>query len=87
MPDKNDMDIDRETQDAARGLGANVDEISLGRSKRRRFGRFLGLQGMDSAVPSAEGVMREEMERYVAREMAKRESKAREREMWEAKGF
>lgn len=55
--------------------------------KRRRFGRFIGLQGMDSAGTDKEGTMREDMERWVEREMQAKEHREREREVWRSKGF
>lgn len=53
--------------------------------KRRRFGRFLGLQGLESAV--SEGDMRAEMERWVEARLAGIERREEEREIWRSKGY
>ena len=55
------------------------------KSKRHRFGRFMGLQGLESG--EGEGNMREEMERWVAVEMAKKERRDTELESWRSKGY
>ncbi|KAG8526950.1 uncharacterized protein KY384_008379 [Bacidia gigantensis] len=65
------------------------DLLSLCRvnNKRRRFGRFIGLKGMESAGLDMEGTMREEMERWVERELRRREARDSELEAWRSKGF
>ena len=88
-PDTDDEEEAQEMAELALSLGARPDRIGELTCKRRRFGRFMGLQGMEglaSAMDDREGVMREQMERYVQREMAKRESRDREREAWKWKG-
>ena len=88
-PDTNDEEEGREMAELARMLGASAGSIGELTCKRRRFGRFMGLQGMEgltSAVDEREDVMREQMERYVQREMAKKEWRDREREAGKWKG-
>ena len=85
-PDANDTDIDPQPPELARLLGADPEVVSQLNCKRRRFGRFMGLQGMESADGDKEGTMREEMERWVQREIARREWRDREREAWRWKG-
>lgn len=60
--------------------------------KRRRFGRFVGLRGCESptaaamAVAMREGEARREMERWVEKEIRRREERERERAGWRGKG-
>lgn len=56
--------------------------------KRRRFGRFMGLQGMESATTEEGDLsMREEMERWVNNEIARREAREAELDAWRSKGY
>ena len=67
--------------------GDNLQCLCRLNNKRRRFGRFIGLQEMESAGLDMEGSMREEMERWVEREMRARENRDRELEAWRSKMF
>ena len=83
-------EVDAETKEVRKILGMPMEEEhiqSLCRlnSKRYRFGRFMGLQGMESGT--GEGNMREEMERWVRNEMVRRERRDSELESWRSKGY
>ena len=83
-------EVDTETMELSDILGMPMDEqhfekLCQLKSKRYRFGRFMGLQGMESGT--GEGNMREEMERWVASEMARRERRNLELESWRSKGY
>lgn len=62
-----------------------IRDVATIEDKRRRFGRFLGLQGLESAV--SEGDMRAEMERWVEARLARIERREEEREMWRSKRY
>ena len=85
-----DDEVQEQVVEIRRRLGYAVDHFAMESTallagKRRRFGRFMGLQGMRSA--EGEGEMREAMERWVADEMAKREQRDQGLECWKNKGF
>ena len=85
-----DEELQRELGEVRAILGypsSCFEETGMVEGKRRRFGRFMGLKGLESASPSGEGAMRERMERWVAEEMARRERRVREIEMWRCKGY
>ena len=80
--------VDAEILELSEILGMPLDDEHMRslrqlKSKRHRFGRFLGLQGLESG--NGEGIMREEMERWVASEMARRERRDTELDSWRSK--
>ena len=80
--------VDAEILELSEILGMPLDDEHMRslrqlKSKRHRFGRFLGLQGLESG--NGEGTMREEMERWVASEMARRERRDTELDSWRSK--
>ena len=91
-----DMDVDVETaevKELREILQLPMDEGDLEsyrrlQDKRRRFGRFMGLQGMESATEQEGDVsMREEMERWVNNEIARKEAREAELDAWRSKGY
>lgn len=84
------LTVGRERSPGEREAWNKVQEILGGRErgrvedKRRRFGRFIGLRGMESAA--GEGGMREEMEAWVRWEMERRGRKGGEGKGWRGLG-
>ena len=90
------MDVDMESAEVKQLreiLQLPVDEGDLEsqrrlQDKRRRFGRFMGLQGMESATEQdGDVLMREEMERWVNNEVARKEARDAELDAWRSKGY
>lgn len=61
------------------------EKVATVEDKRRRFGRFLGLRNCESSV--GEGDMQRKMDEWIASEIAKRQQRDREREIWRYKGY
>ena len=83
--------VGRETRAVKAGVGEREQEVEeeeecLRESKRRRFGRFIGMTECESPGEEDEGLMRAAMEAWVEREMGRRISEQSEREVRRGKG-
>jgi len=73
------LGMDTLPPDADKQQGPTIED------RRRRFGRFLGLQGLESAVSG--GDMQAEMERWVQARLDSLARREEERDMWRSKGY